>query len=340
MIMVGETEFRPVGAACWDAPTRLADMAADGVDVQVVSPTPVFFSYDRPADQAVKVARIFNDLTLEVTAAGGDRLVPFCQVPLQDPDAACAELDRCLAAGHVGRGDRQPRRRPRPGRRRGGHLPPALRAGRRAGLRAPVGHARRAPAGPLDGALAHRHARRDAPVGAGADPRRRLRPRAGDAADLLRARRRQLPVLAGPCRQRLAPPRRPGTRRVRRTAQRATSTGSAWTRWSSSRPRCGCWSTRWGRTGCCSAATTRTRWGSARSARWSTRPTSSPPTQRAQTALGGNALRFLGLVRGPAIREPVSVDRDWTGLLDERRTPSGRLDRPCRRGDPAGRAAG
>ena len=28
--------------------------------------------------------------------------MPFCQVPLQDPDAACAELDRCLAAGHVG----------------------------------------------------------------------------------------------------------------------------------------------------------------------------------------------------------------------------------------------
>ncbi|MCW2637847.1 MAG: 2-amino-3-carboxymuconate 6-semialdehyde decarboxylase [Dactylosporangium sp.] len=102
MIMVGDDEFRPIGAACWDAGTRLSDMDSDGVDVQVVSPTPVFFSYDRPADQAVKVARIFNDLTLEVTAGGGDRLVPFCQVPLQDPDAACAELDRCLAAGHAG----------------------------------------------------------------------------------------------------------------------------------------------------------------------------------------------------------------------------------------------
>ncbi|MGC5053766.1 amidohydrolase family protein [Micromonospora sp. DT48] len=102
MIMVGETAFRPVGAECWDADTRLADMAADGIDVQVVSPTPVFFCYDRPTDQAVKVARIFNDLTLEVTAGGDGRLLPFCQVPLQDPDAACAEVDRCLAAGHVG----------------------------------------------------------------------------------------------------------------------------------------------------------------------------------------------------------------------------------------------
>jgi aminocarboxymuconate-semialdehyde decarboxylase len=102
MLMVGELEFRPVGCEAWDAKERLADLAADGVDRQVVSPTPVFFSYERPADQAVKVARIFNDLTLECVAGGDDRLVPFCQVPLQDPDAACAELDRCLAAGHAG----------------------------------------------------------------------------------------------------------------------------------------------------------------------------------------------------------------------------------------------
>jgi aminocarboxymuconate-semialdehyde decarboxylase len=101
MIMIGETEFRPIGPQTWDPATRLADMDADGIDLQVVSPTPVFFAYDRPADQAVKVARIFNDLALE-TLADNDRLVPFCQVPLQDPDAACAELDRCLAAGHAG----------------------------------------------------------------------------------------------------------------------------------------------------------------------------------------------------------------------------------------------
>ncbi len=48
----------------------------------------------------MKVARIFNDLTLEMTRH--DRFVPFCQVPLQDPEAACEELDRCLANGHAG----------------------------------------------------------------------------------------------------------------------------------------------------------------------------------------------------------------------------------------------
>jgi aminocarboxymuconate-semialdehyde decarboxylase len=99
---VREVEYRPITSVCWSAEHRLADMDADGIDRQVVSPTPLFFGYERSVDEAVKVARIFNDLTLVCVAEGGDRLIPFCQVPLQDPDAACAELDRCLAAGHAG----------------------------------------------------------------------------------------------------------------------------------------------------------------------------------------------------------------------------------------------
>lgn len=102
MIMLGETEFRQIGADCWDAEVRLADMDADGVDIQVVSPTPLFFSYDKSGDEAVKVARIFNDLALDICAPAPQRLLPFAQVPLQDPDAACAEVDRCIANGHVG----------------------------------------------------------------------------------------------------------------------------------------------------------------------------------------------------------------------------------------------
>jgi aminocarboxymuconate-semialdehyde decarboxylase len=102
MIMLGGAEFRKVGPDCWDADARLADMDTDGVEVQVVSPTPVFFNYDKSSAEAVKVARIFNDLALEIVAPAPDRLLPFAQVPLQDPDAACAEVDRCIANGHVG----------------------------------------------------------------------------------------------------------------------------------------------------------------------------------------------------------------------------------------------
>jgi aminocarboxymuconate-semialdehyde decarboxylase len=101
-IMLGDREFRRITEACWNADTRLADMDADGVDMQVVLPTPVFFGYDRSPADAARVAGIFNDLTLDVTAQQPDRLIPFCQVPLQDADAAIVELDRCIANGHRG----------------------------------------------------------------------------------------------------------------------------------------------------------------------------------------------------------------------------------------------
>jgi aminocarboxymuconate-semialdehyde decarboxylase len=102
VIMQGDREFRRIGSDCWNAEVRLADMDADGVEIQVVSPTPVFFSYAHSVADAVAVARTFNDLALEICAPAPQRLLPFCQVPLQDADAACAELERCLAAGHRG----------------------------------------------------------------------------------------------------------------------------------------------------------------------------------------------------------------------------------------------
>ena len=102
VIMLGDTVFRRIRSDSWDAAARLADMAADGVTAQVVSPTPVFFSYAADPVQATRIARVMNDLALEICAPAPGRLLPMCQVPLQDADAACAELDRCLAAGHVG----------------------------------------------------------------------------------------------------------------------------------------------------------------------------------------------------------------------------------------------
>ena len=101
-VMLGGTEFRSITSACWDPAVRLADMDRDGVDVQVVSATPVLFAYGRPAEQAMECARIFNDALLELCSAGGGRLVPICQVPLQDTDLACRELERAMAAGMKG----------------------------------------------------------------------------------------------------------------------------------------------------------------------------------------------------------------------------------------------
>jgi aminocarboxymuconate-semialdehyde decarboxylase len=101
-IMIGDRFFRQVYSACWDPEVRLREMDRDGVDLQVISATPVLFGYDRPVEHALDCAQLFNDAVLDICAKGKGRLKSLCQVPLQDPDAACKELTRCMRAGHLG----------------------------------------------------------------------------------------------------------------------------------------------------------------------------------------------------------------------------------------------
>jgi aminocarboxymuconate-semialdehyde decarboxylase len=77
-------------------------MDRDGVDLQVLSATPVLFAYDRPAEHALDCAQLFNDAALELCSRGKGRLKSLCQVPLQNIDAACKELTRSMRAGHLG----------------------------------------------------------------------------------------------------------------------------------------------------------------------------------------------------------------------------------------------
>jgi aminocarboxymuconate-semialdehyde decarboxylase len=101
-IMVGDRFFRQIYSACWDPEVRLSEMDRDGIEMQVLSATPVLFAYDRPVEHALDCARLFNDAALELCAQGKGRLKSLCQVPLQDVDAACQELSRCMRAGHLG----------------------------------------------------------------------------------------------------------------------------------------------------------------------------------------------------------------------------------------------
>jgi len=100
-IMVGDRFFRQIYSACWDANVRLSEMDRDGIDVQVISATPVLFAYDRPVEHALDCALLFNDAALELCAQSKGRLKSLCQVPLQDIHASCKELSRCMRAGHL-----------------------------------------------------------------------------------------------------------------------------------------------------------------------------------------------------------------------------------------------
>jgi aminocarboxymuconate-semialdehyde decarboxylase len=92
--------FRDVDARSWDAGRRIADMDAAGIDLQVLSPLPATFAYEFDAGITARFARLQNDALAEVVRARPDRFAALGTVPLQDPEAACAELERI--AGELG----------------------------------------------------------------------------------------------------------------------------------------------------------------------------------------------------------------------------------------------
>ncbi|MFG2616008.1 amidohydrolase family protein [Streptomyces sp. NPDC048507] len=112
MMMAGAHEYRPVRRTLWDPAARVADLDRLGVDVQVLSSTPLMFGYALPADRATDWCRTVNDRIQEYSSYAPDRLAPLCQVPLQDTGAACAVLSEAMGRGfrgvHIGNhlGDR------------------------------------------------------------------------------------------------------------------------------------------------------------------------------------------------------------------------------------------
>ncbi|MEW2355624.1 amidohydrolase family protein [Spirillospora sp. NPDC029432] len=102
MMMSGDAEYRPVRAELWDAAARVAAMDRTGVDVQAVSSTPLMFGYAAEPARAAEWCELVNQRILEYCGEAPDRLLPLCQVPLQDLDLACAAVTKAAAAGHRG----------------------------------------------------------------------------------------------------------------------------------------------------------------------------------------------------------------------------------------------
>ncbi len=77
-----------------DVDVRLAAMDAAGIDRQLLSPNPItYFGSLEPA-AAVRYARAHNDALAEIVRAHPDRLLGAAQLPMQDLDAAIAEMER------------------------------------------------------------------------------------------------------------------------------------------------------------------------------------------------------------------------------------------------------
>lgn len=95
-IMIDDRLFREVGDDSWDPSCRLEAMDRDGVELQVLSTVPVMFSYWAPGRDGLVLARAVNDHIAGVVADHPSRFSGLGTVPLQDPDLAIAELERCV----------------------------------------------------------------------------------------------------------------------------------------------------------------------------------------------------------------------------------------------------
>ncbi len=95
-IMVEGKVFRDVTDQVWSPEKRIADMDAEGVDIQVLSPIPVTFSYWADGEQAEEMSKIQNDFIAETVKQYPDRFVGLGTVPLQDVDVSIREMERCM----------------------------------------------------------------------------------------------------------------------------------------------------------------------------------------------------------------------------------------------------
>ena len=83
------------GEELLDFEKRLQFMDENKIDVQVLSMTsPV--SDLVPAEEAVKICRLANDITKQHIDEHPDRFLGFATLPMADPQAAAEELERCV----------------------------------------------------------------------------------------------------------------------------------------------------------------------------------------------------------------------------------------------------
>ena len=88
--------FREVWDSAFDAQQRIDDYARFDVSVQVVSTVPVLFSYWAPGYQALELHRHLNDETARICNDHPRHYAGIGTVPLQSPDLAIRELERCI----------------------------------------------------------------------------------------------------------------------------------------------------------------------------------------------------------------------------------------------------
>jgi aminocarboxymuconate-semialdehyde decarboxylase len=98
-MMIGDKFFRKIGHNTWDPGCRLEEMERANVSMQVLSTVPIMFSYWAKAADTLDLCQRLNDHIAEVVRAHPTHFAGLGTIPLQDPELAAKELDRCMELG-------------------------------------------------------------------------------------------------------------------------------------------------------------------------------------------------------------------------------------------------
>ncbi len=93
---VNEKQIAAIAPKMASVDERLADMDRMGIDVQAISVPPYQFYYWAEPEAGRDAARRLNEYLVETAARAPDRFVTLGTVPLQAPEMAVAELERCI----------------------------------------------------------------------------------------------------------------------------------------------------------------------------------------------------------------------------------------------------
>jgi len=95
-MMIDDQFFREIQDNSWSPDRRLDDCKRTGVTMQVLSTVPVMFSYWAKPEHTLDLSRRLNDHIAGVVRDYPDRFAGLGTLPMQAPELAIGELERCV----------------------------------------------------------------------------------------------------------------------------------------------------------------------------------------------------------------------------------------------------